>query len=1326
MEGQPLMEGQPFPTYMVVPLNEVQLRSGRILDQPSTSAQQPSISEEESLKANKGSEVSLQNPSIKEKEKESTPLVEQPTSSAIPPFPERLQIDKGVEKQIWLPDYSFLDELKNVCIKIPLLTAIKEIPILAKTIKEMSLKKTIKRTRDTKRIHLVGKIADIMMGKITMQKYVDPGSPIVKTHINGVEIPNTLIDLGAAINIMSRQTMDQLKLPNLLFTPTLLQLADRSIIKPDGVLEDIPVSLDSWEYPVDFMILTPKNNLGGHPLILGRPWLATADAFISCRSGDMYISDGNSTKKFNLYPPAKAITEIGEDEWIDDEDTLQPVLTISEISEDSQILNTLENFEAPLEYDSSQFQLDADIEYLSSRQMSLFSMEEFGSSTVEIFPGKTLNINKNLERLQQEELTKLLQKHSTAFAWEYTDMKGIDPKTCIHHIYIEENSRPIRQPQRRMNPNLREIVKEELQKLLKVNFIYPISDSQWVSPLVIVPKKNGKWRVCIDYRELNKATLKDHFPLPFIDQVLDTLAGKKYFSFLDGFSGYNQIQVAPEDQDKTTFTCPWGTFAYRVLPFGLCNAPATFQRAVLGIFSDLIHDCVEVYMDDFTVYGNTFEEALANLEKVLVRCKETNLSLSHEKCFMMFTEGIVLGHHISGDGIKVDRSKVEVISKLPVPNCQRDVRSFLGFTGYYRRFIENFTKIASPLFKLLTKDCEFKWDPECQSAFEALKTRISEAPILRGPNWKLPFHISTDASDTALGAVLGQKDLIPYAIYYTSKNLTPTELNYTVTEKEFLAVVHAINKFRHYITGYETFVHTDHSAIRYLMNKPVTNGRVTRWLLLLQEFNITVLDRPGKQNTVADFLSRIQNTNEDSPVEDKFPDEYLFAVTTKTPWYADIANYLVTGKLPLHLFPNEKRKIIQDSSLYSWISNELFRTGPDLMIRRCVREDEMPDILKACHDEPCGGHFSDKRTAYKILSSGYYWPSLFKDAKQYVKRCDSCQRTGRPTLSNEMPLQPQVCIEPFEKWALDFVGPINPPSKQNRYILVCTDYVTKWVEAIALTSATENSVVQFLFKDIFTRFGVPREIVTDQGSQFTSRMVEKLMEEYKIKHRTSTPYHPQANGQVESTNKVLESIITKTVHLHRRDWAERLPEALWAYRTTWRNTTGHSPYELVYGKEVLFPIEFQIKTFKTAVQLGMSLSEAQKHRMDQLNELDEMRQDAILRTDLVQHQRSKWHDRHIKEKKFQKGDWALLFDSKFKDFKGKFQTHWLGPYEIDEVFNNGAVRVKTIDELQTPFIVNGHRLKVYHKPLSKEEFVKLFQGDSEMRLVEKNSSPPSA
>ena len=218
-----------------------------------------------------------------------------------------------------------------------------------------------------------------------------------------------------------------------------------------------------------------------------------------------------------------------------------------------------------------------------------------------------------------------------------------------------------------MNPNLREIVKEELQKLLNAGFIYPISDGEWVSPLVIVPKKNGKWRVCVDYRALNKATQKDHFPLPFIDQVLDNLACKRFFSFLDGFSGYNQIKIAPQDQDKTTFTSPWGTFSYRVLPFGLCNAPTTFQRVVIGIFSDMLNDSLEIFMDDFTPYGVTFEDSLQNLEKVLKRCIQAHLSLSTEKCHMMMSEGVVLGHFISSQGIQVDPSKIQVIKTFLFP-----------------------------------------------------------------------------------------------------------------------------------------------------------------------------------------------------------------------------------------------------------------------------------------------------------------------------------------------------------------------------------------------------------------------------------------------------------------------------------------------------------------------------------------------------------------------------------------------------------------------------------------------------------------------------------
>jgi hypothetical protein len=237
--------------------------------------------------------------------------------------------------------------------------------------------------------------------------------------------------------------------------------------------------------------------------------------------------------------------------------------------------------------------------------------------------------------------------------------------------------------------------------------------------------------------------------------------------------------------------------------------------------------------------------------------------------------------------------------------------------------------------------------------------------------------------------------------------------------------------------------------------------------------------------------------------------------------------------------------------------------------------------------------------------------------------------------------------------------------------------------------------------------------------------MKELTDKYGIKHCKSSPYHPQANGQVESTNKVLEAILTKTIHLHHKDWADRLPEALWAYRTTWRNTTGHTPYELVFGKQILLPIEFQIHTFRLAAELGLDLSEAQKHRVMQLNELGEMRQDALQRTILVQSQRSKWHDKYIKKKHFQPGDWALLFDSKYKTFKGKLTTRWLGPYEVETVFDNGSVKIKTIDDSQNSFVVNGHRLKVYNKPLSKDDFLQEVAKQAELKIVGGESSPPA-
>ena len=301
--------------------------------------------------------------------------------------------------------------------------------------------------------------------------------------------------------------------------------------------------------------------------------------------------------------------------------------------------------------------------------------------------------------------------------------------------------------------------------------IYPISDSAWVSPVQVVPNKGGTivirtennillpsrtvtgWRICIDYRKLNKATRKDHFPLPFLDQMLDRLAGHKYYCFLDGYSGYNQIAIAPEDQEKTTFTCPYGTFAFRRMPFGLCNAPGTFQRCMMAIFSYMVEKTIEIFMDDFSVLGHSFDNCLKNLRSVLIRCKETNLVINWEKCHFMVQEGIVLGHRISARGIEVDRAKIEAIEKLPPPSSVKGIRSFLGHAGFYRRFIKDFSQIAKPLSNLLVQGTPFEFDSQCLHAFSVLKDKLISAPIVVAPNWSFPFELMCDASDFAIGAV---------------------------------------------------------------------------------------------------------------------------------------------------------------------------------------------------------------------------------------------------------------------------------------------------------------------------------------------------------------------------------------------------------------------------------------------------------------------------------------------------------------------------------------------------------------------------------------------
>nr|GEV21943.1 DNA-directed DNA polymerase [Tanacetum cinerariifolium] len=618
---------------------------------------------------------------------------------------------------------------------------------------------------------------------------------------------------------------------------------------------------------------------------------------------------------------------------------------------------------------------------------------------------------------------------------------SVDEKTALIKILLEEDYEPKVQSQRRFNPKIYDVINKEVEKLLDAGLIYPISDSPWVNPVHCVPKKGGMTVVTNDENEL--------------------------------------VPTRPVTgwREKTTFTCPYGTFAYKRMPFGLCNAPGTFQRCMMAIFHDMIEQTMEVFMDDFSVFGNSISTCLTNLEKMLKRCEDTKLALNWEKSHFMVKEGIVLGHIISKKGIEVDKAKIEVISKLPHPTTVKGI-IFLG-----------------------------------DAAFQTLKKKLTKAPILIAPNWDHPFELMCDASDFAVGVVLGQrieKHFRP--IHYASKTMTEAESNYTTTEKEMLAVVYAFEKFRSYLITNKSIVYTDHSALKYLFAKKDAKARLLRWILLLQEFDFKVIDTKGAENYAADHLSR----------------------------------------------------------------------------------QEAVDILTACHSRPTRGHYGANYTAKKVFDSGFYWPTIYKDAFELVKNCDSCQRQGKFSQRDEMQQNAiQVC-EIFDVWGIDFIGPF-PNSKGNKYILVAVNYLSKWVEAKALPTNDTRVVVKFL-KSIFSWFGTPKGIISICGTHFYNNQFAKVMSKYGVTHRLSTAYHSQTSGQVEVTNRGLKRILERTVGENRALWTDKLDDALWAFRTAFKTPIGCTSYRLVYGKSCHLPLELEHKAFWALKHANFDLKIAGDHR----------------------------------------------------------------------------------------------------------------------------------
>nr|GEW55813.1 reverse transcriptase domain-containing protein [Tanacetum cinerariifolium] len=501
------------------------------------------------------------------------------------------------------------------------------------------------------------------------------------------------------------------------------------------------------------------------------------------------------------------------------------------------------------------------------------------------------------------------------------------------------------------------------------------------------------------------------------------------------------------------------------MPFGLCNAPGTFQRCMLAIFHDMVEKTMEVFMDDFSVFMNYFETCLSRLDKMLQRCEDTKLCLNWEKSHFMVKEGIVLGHKISRNGIEVDKAKVDVITKLPHPT-------------------------------------------------------------------------------TVKGVVLGkryEKHFRP--INYASKTLTEAESNYTTMEKEMLAVVYAFEKFQSYLIMNKCTLHTDHSVLKYLFAKKDAKAGLLRWVLLLQEFDFDVLDTKGAKNLAGDQLSRLEkpyeNVLDPNEINETFPLETLSTVTfrgdSSAPWFADFANYHAGNFIVKGMSSQQKKKFFKDVKHYFWDEPFLFNICADQVIRRCVHGKEALDILEACHNGPTGGNHGVNLTAKEVFDSGFFWPTIYKDAHELVKNCDPCQRQGKISQRDEMPQNSIQIFEIFDVWSIDFMGPFLS-SRGNKYILVAVDYLSKWVEAKTLPTNDARVVCKFL-KSLFARFGTPRAIISDRGTHFCNDQFAKVMRKYGVTHRLSTAYHPQTSGQVEVSNRGLKRILERTIGKLKTCWS---------------------------------------------------------------------------------------------------------------------------------------------------------------------------------------------
>nr|GEY86037.1 reverse transcriptase domain-containing protein [Tanacetum cinerariifolium] len=883
------------------------------------------------------------------------------------------------------------------------------------------------------------------------RKLRDPGKFLIPCEFPGMDECLALADLGASINLMPLFVWEGLLLSELTLTCMTLELTDHSVSKPIGIAKDVSVKVGVFHFLVDFVVVDFEPDPRAS-LILGRCFLKIGRALIDVHKGELTLRIRNEAITYNLDQTSRysannnqmttskidVICEMYSQEVLGFSDT---TASGNPTPYDDPIVSTMSPTLTPF----------GDNDFLLFEEADVFLGLEDDSNSPKINPfyyDPKADILLLEAILNNEPLPPLLnhEQYLPSFKKELKFCKaktvkcsvdeppeGINPKFRTHKILMEEDYKPAVQHQRRVNPKIYDVIKKE------GGFTVIKNEENELIPTRLVTG----WRVCIDYQKLNEATRKDHFPLPLMDQMLERLAGNEYYCFLDGFSGYFQIPIDPRDQEKTTFTCPYGTFAYRRMPFGLCNAPGMFQRCMLAIFHDMVEKTMEVFIDNFSVFGNSFENCLSRLDKMLQRA----------------------------------------------------------------------------------------------------------------------------------------------------------------------------------------------------------------------------------ETLAADHLSRLENPYENvldlKDINETFPFEMLSMVTfrgdSSAPWFADFANYHAGNFIVKGMTSQQKNKSFKDMKHY-FDDPFLFKICADQVIRRCVHGKEALDILEACHNRPTGGHHGANLTAKKVFDAGFFWPTIYKDAHEFVKNS---------TRANDK--------EKFHN------------------VMRCLKTPSKFVKSLTFGALTlwAHSCLQEGTNIFSWLFGSHRAIISDHGTHFCNDQFAKAMLKYGVTHLLSIAYHPQTSRQVEVSNRGLKRILERTIGENLASWSDKLDDALRAFRTAYKTPIGCTPYKLVYGKACHLPIELEHKAYWALKQANFDLAVAGDHRKIQLNELNEIRDHAYENSLIYKEKMKKIHDSKIKNRVFNVGDRVLLFNSRLKTFSGKLKTHWSGPFTIAKVFPYGTVELSQANGPN--FKVNDHRVKHYFR-----------------------------